>query len=791
MGNVAFHDPPHCKEAKDRISKTKKYQETLKDGMKEETLFDVLHNLGLLRKDDAAGRGMCRQLFMALDRDNSGTVDFKEFSDALPLLLTGLSVGEKADFIFDRFDSNSDNYVTEDELRRGLKRQLRQAAKVALVDLQASRSNGAATAGRDPVDISPYLLSEMAGNAALLDDLVRSAMREGDSDGDGRLTRDEFRKWLEEHPSLNCVRPLLAGSKTGAPPPGTVPGGKFTEEQRMLFEKYSAHMSMKKVHSVVSKLSPASQPAGLPIGAVLVLQEQKRLAAARKEAKADAPPRTLPDRIHIKTSHLSFTRMWYIAVWKGRLYFKLNPDYKHDVSSDDLNIEWKGVPFQPSSYQQWQLLPPDGLPTYNKPSDLLYKNKAEDIIAVDTDDLNVVALDQNNVIHYMKWVEAGVLFEWMGAWGMPNPKYLEMPLDNRGWGVSHRSRNTAGGYEDVDGNWVPSHNGVTSLFMLCGDGRFITLVDPWLPPAWYHHYMPLPERNTYVALNLAVSASTIFVINNAARMYTLLADFDIVGDNPALDYSYRHDKRPAGSMANLPPEDWRLQPSIHQQFPQAKITRDIMIQVLGRGNASRELRVRGQLGGAWGLFRKMIFDAQWAWVPTGEVPPHPPVFLDPVAAPETQPCEDMEGGPVAAGKQAEVKVLNFNRRQTMCAFEFAVPIGGEWRRYLFHMHYRQQVWRSEEGKISWKGTLLLGPDLCQEKSTEVACVLKEVFGEGNRIVPVKVKYQEDTHQLVITERSSNLLDRITNNDGQTYTFLPFVGFNLEWKFSLSPTAKRL
>lgn len=281
----------------------------------------------------------------------------------------------------------------------------------------------------------------------------------------------------------------------------------------------------------------------------------------------------------------------------------------HEVALDEGRLWWRA-----RGTQAWSLLPPDGLPAPRGRLEVLKELVADlplapatfvrpaRLVRLAADGDNLLAVGDNGVGYYTKLST----LEWVDVWG---PTGLKAPLriDDGvlAFAMSHRKIP----YEDLDGNPHPVTAGVTTVYALLEQGRRLSYADPWLPAGWKRS-LCLPERNTFIAASLSASASTIFVMDASGRSFTRLADFDTVGDDPALLYSWTRARRRGASsvIRTLPGEDWRAQPKI----PRAHSTR-ITISQTGTRNADRELRVEGD-GGAW---KKQLADATWRFERTG------------------------------------------------------------------------------------------------------------------------------------------------------------------------------
>ncbi len=298
----------------------------------------------------------------------------------------------------------------------------------------------------------------------------------------------------------------------------------------------------------------------------------------------------LPERLDLKSEKAAFSA-------------------SHDVAIDDGRLWWR-----PRGTTEWRLVPPDGLPAPKGRLEALKELTADvplapatfvrpkRIVRLSVDGDNLLAVSDEGVGYYTKLST----LEWTDVWG---PTGLKAPLridgTVSGFAMSHRKIP----YEDLDGNPHPVTAGVTTVYALLESGRRLAYADPWLPAGW-SRTMCLPERNTFIVSSLSASASTMFVIDASGRMFTRLADFDTVGDDPALPYSWTRERR-TGALAavrTLPGEDWRAQPPI----PGKHSTRITILQN-GTTNADRELRVEGD-GGYW---KKPLLAPKWAFEKTG------------------------------------------------------------------------------------------------------------------------------------------------------------------------------
>ena len=308
-----------------------------------------------------------------------------------------------------------------------------------------------------------------------------------------------------------------------------------------------------------------------------------------------APP-LLPDRIAIKSTTRSFTASHYLALEDGRLWWRPNPETT-------------------GRKEAWAMVPPDGLPIAHGRLESLKELAAnlplapdvfvrpQKLVELTADGENVIVVSDDGLVYYAKLPA----MEWTNVWGPAGfKKPLKLDFIHRGLAISHRKMP----YEDIDGNPHPVTVGVTTFYALSGDGKTLTYTDPWLP-ANFGKRLCLPLHNQFIGASLSASASTLFVIDAAGRGFTRLADFDTIGLDPTMIYSWERAKRTGlkGMIRSLPPEDWAAQPPLP-----GKATTRITILQNGTGNAARELRVEGE----GGYYTKAIRAPAWEFVKTSE-----------------------------------------------------------------------------------------------------------------------------------------------------------------------------
>lgn len=282
----------------------------------------------------------------------------------------------------------------------------------------------------------------------------------------------------------------------------------------------------------------------------------------------------------------------------------------HQLVLRDGGIWWRSTSAPDAG---WGPVPPDGLPgTTGRIAAIkeLLPNLGPEkgfvrptaITEISADGDNLLAIGDGQRAWYGKLSTA----TWSDTWGPPGAKGpLKIDFSPRGIAMSHRRIP----YADLDGNEHPVTAGVTTVYALSSDGREILFADPWLPPR-FERKLCMPLHGTLVGEGISASASTIFVIDGSGRSFTRLADFDTIGSDPALPYSWKREKRegPAALVRTLPGEDWKEHPR-----PPGPATTRITVLQTGPKNEDRELRIEGE-GQYW--FKKLN-DGVWQSKKTG------------------------------------------------------------------------------------------------------------------------------------------------------------------------------
>ena len=274
-----------------------------------------------------------------------------------------------------------------------------------------------------------------------------------------------------------------------------------------------------------------------------------------------------------------------------------------------------------SGETDWVLMPPSGLPFSETDTTFIHPEEIVEI-AADADCLYAFSNEGILYRYYFRKIRTEKLDTWIMNFGWPVPSVLKQNIlvsNKRGWGMGVR-RGDILWYEDIYGN---QHHygtmGLETLYFLSDDGQSIHFTDSGLP-ADFSHLIQGPEKGSFIAENISVSGSTIFLINKNGEMYTRLIDFDTMGCDPMF-FKYTYEKKEQAYSGSdyrsnftpwaLPAEPWKKQPPVPLSG-QARISRFISILQNGQGNSARELRIAGlSKDGYTGYYTKQIDDDEW------------------------------------------------------------------------------------------------------------------------------------------------------------------------------------
>ncbi|CAF3839975.1 unnamed protein product [Adineta steineri] len=271
------------------------------------------------------------------------------------------------------------------------------------------------------------------------------------------------------------------------------------------------------------------------------------------------------------------------------------------------------------------------------------------LISLSADGDNILAVDQNQIIHYAKsnqiicqvsfdcptWKIIESRVKWTEKWfnmdgvslivNLFKNSILKSLENNRSICMSHKGHDTIY-YTDMKGKKHPDpYVGVTTIYTLNNDGTRIFFADPWLQNK-FENELTTPEEGQFIAESMATSGSTLFLIQRARnefgkeinKIYTRFADFDSIGSNPALRATYNINNN-IPLIRIIPSEDWIKQPDISIQ-DKARLTKNISILQIGWGQNNRQLRVQGQNQyGQNGFYFKNIYEKQWNFQITNHI----------------------------------------------------------------------------------------------------------------------------------------------------------------------------
>jgi len=442
--------------------------------------------------------------------------------------------------------------------------------------------------------------------------------------------------------------------------------------------------------------------------------------------------------IELKTPTETFTHKFFFALRGGRIWVCSRTD------KDEQG--------------QWHLLNETGVPS-SSPGKEPFK-EATSIREISADGDNLVAISNDNIVYYTKTYN----WKWKDHFSvLPLTKPLLMPAGKRAFGISHRG-NFMKYYRDIDGNAHSVSAGVTTLYMLAANGNTIAYADPWLPPA-FTHVVDTPEKGTFIAANMSVSGSTLFLINEAGEMYTRLYDFDTSGQNPVLPYSYKREQREETRRTrtrSLPPEDWRRQPSIP-----GTITDLITIFQTGEGNDSFALRVEGQDSeGRTGYYQKAIYANVWSFIETGAplrgrtISPH----VSKSRLYTARKTRNYAGFIQLGDRKIPASLLDFWPFSPPAVLRLSIG------KQIFdaRLHMRKYHYHRDDA-LACAATIELPAELVNSSSPEVKQILEEVFRKSPLTDMVLVQKKsavlaaEDLHIVGIPELADTIVSIMAKN----------------------------
>eukprot|EP01007_Sphenomonas_quadrangularis_P000587 NODE_1432_length_875_cov_140.440678_g1184_i0.p1 GENE.NODE_1432_length_875_cov_140.440678_g1184_i0~~NODE_1432_length_875_cov_140.440678_g1184_i0.p1 ORF type:complete len:201 (-),score=19.87 NODE_1432_length_875_cov_140.440678_g1184_i0:220-822(-) len=112
----------------------------------------------------------CNRMFAVIDRDSTGTIDFREFIYGLSIFSEKGSLDDKAKFSFAVYDIDGDGFISKKELFDMLSCSLQEHSMSLPDDVVAT--------------------------------LVDATFKDADKDGDERIDADEFMLMVQKHPAM-------------------------------------------------------------------------------------------------------------------------------------------------------------------------------------------------------------------------------------------------------------------------------------------------------------------------------------------------------------------------------------------------------------------------------------------------------------------------------------------------------------------------------------------------------------------------------------------------------------
>lgn len=378
--------------------------------------------------------------------------------------------------------------------------------------------------------------------------------------------------------------------------------------------------------------APPPDPECLPLaggttGVLLVggqVPSSDQLVGERGGFGPEAGPelaRTLPDQVVFKDNEHTFSNEYAFALRDGRIY----------VRAADVGVGRPG--------ESWHLL--------ELPSCL-----DGHVQAISADHRFLLALGEGRQL-YAHDMPGGDLSadRWTWRWG---PYFwtgsgMTMFDDVDRWATSEFTSGET--FTDSSGR-EQTPIGVGTVYLLRGDGRRITYLDPWLPQDESREVCT-PRRGTLPLAGLDGSGSTVFVAGQRGELYTRLYDFDVSGANTVFgDYSWERGRPADDTRWQLPGPRWE-----RHAPPPGTVTDRVSIAKTGGHADDRLLRVEGtDRRDRVGYWQKPITADSWRFVATGGQLLGRPLPLAGARRPFTP--DDRRYAGTLAGRPATVRDFN-------------------------------------------------------------------------------------------------------------------------------------
>ena len=345
-----------------------------------------------------------------------------------------------------------------------------------------------------------------------------------------------------------------------------------------------------------SAADPPTDPECLPLGAgttgLLVvggaIPSGDRLEGEPGGLGAPAAPRvarTLPGVVTFKTNRETFSNEYAFALRRGRIYVRPA-------------VSGRGRRDEP-----WRVL--------EVPACL-----DGTVTSISADHRFLVALGPGRQVYSHDMPGGDLSAErWTWRWG---PYFwtgsgLTMFPDVKRWATSELSSSET--FTDTSGR---SHHpiGVGTVYLLRGDRRRITYLDPWLPQDESREVCG-PRRGTLPIAHISASGSTVFVVGEGGGLFTRLYDFDVSGANTVFgDYSWERGRPASDTRWQLPGPAWVRHPR-----PPGVVTDRISIAKTGPDASDRLMRVEGRdRRGRRVVWQKRLLERVWRVAARGGSP---------------------------------------------------------------------------------------------------------------------------------------------------------------------------
>jgi hypothetical protein len=476
-------------------------------------------------------------------------------------------------------------------------------------------------------------------------------------------------------------------------------------------------------------------------------------------------PKTLPEQIFFRTRTETFNKDYFLFLYEGRIWYKRKRPSQGET-------------------KKWRLLGRTGLP---EGCDVKRFPHPQRLVSLSADGIHLQALGDNGVIYratnLRENIDRGM--EWSDSWGWPMAigPGLRSEFGLRViWDVADAHTFDLKYYEDANGTRHHIGLGVAHIYMLALDGKKIYYNDWWLPADWSRQVCG-PRRGTFQAIQMSVSGSTLFVINQRGEMFTRLYDFDVSGENPFLTYTFVQ-KKPPSNVRRIPIPDWHPQPLITA----GRITSKITIFQDGEGNAARTLRVEGEKNGKTGFFQKKIFEKRWLFQETGHTLTLPFSTPSPTKLPSSQPTNPEDGSFLGtltrqeAGKTQRLH-LRFKNFHIICSpAQVEILISGKpllktnGKPFLLTFHHvhtmvtqrrRMEFWKKGE-KAPIRAALLPPSQLKKIAEPHLRHQLRRFFGD---LSVINLSGEATTKQIEMRELTRAELFRVPDEEkGHTSRF---------------------